>query len=240
MTGLNCSRSSNNSHSPQANQPEKPRSRLLESADARLAGYCWLVAQRYSILYRLGITPWEHEEAPEQLKGLVKEWSVPVGRALDLGCGTGSDAVYLAQQGWTVTAVDGVGQALSKARARAQAAGVEVNWMQGNVCLLEQLGIDDAFDLMLDRGCFHDFTDDQRDQYAQGVSAVASPGAVLLMFAFQPRSRGMGPRGVTGEELMRHLGQDWELLSSTPDADMRLPRWLGDIRPTWHRLQRRP
>src|ERR1039458_9975064 len=152
------------------------------------------------------------------------------GAGTRFGCGTGSDAVYLAEQGWTVTAVDGVGQALSKARARAQSRGVEVNWVQGDACRLEQLGIGDVFDLMLDRGCFHDFTDDQRDRYARAVSAVANPGAVLLMFAFQPRRRGLGPRGVTGEELMRHLGQDWELLSSTQDTEVRLPRWLGEIR----------
>jgi ubiquinone/menaquinone biosynthesis C-methylase UbiE len=197
------------------------------------------VAQRYSILYRLGITPWEHEEAPEQLKSLTEERATPAGRALDIGCGTGSDAVYLAEQGWTVTAVDGVGQALSKARERARASEVEVNWVQGDVCRLDQLGIGEGFTLVLDRGCFHDFTDDQRDRYARAVSAVAGPGAVLLMFAFQPRRRGLGPRGVTAEELTRHLGQDWELLSSAPDTEVRLPRWLGDIRPTWYRLQRR-
>jgi SAM-dependent methyltransferase len=219
-------------------QERHPSARRCNASNP-LAGYCALVAQRYGILYRLGITPWEHEEAPEQLKDLTEEWAMPVGRALDIGCGTGSDAVYLAEQGWTVTAVDGVGQALSKARARAQSRGVEVNWVQGDACRLEQLGIGDAFDLMLDRGCFHDFTDDQRDRYARAVSAVANPGAVLLMFAFQPRRRGLGPRGVTGEELMRHLGQDWELLSSTQDTEVRLPRWLGEIRPTWYRLQRR-
>ena len=191
------------------------------------------------MLYRLGITPWEHDEAPEQLKSLTGEWTEPVGRALDIGCGTGSDAVYLAEQGWTVTAVDGVERALSKARARAGSAGAAVDWVQGDVCRLEQLGIGEGFTLMLDRGCFHDFTDDQRDRYARAVSAVASPGGVLLMFAFQPRGRGMGPRGVTSGELARHLGPDWELLSSTPDAEVRLPRWLGDIRPIWHRLRRR-
>jgi 2-polyprenyl-3-methyl-5-hydroxy-6-metoxy-1,4-benzoquinol methylase len=148
--------------------------------------------------------------------------------------------VYLAEQGWTVTAVDGVAQALSKARARAQSRGVEVNWVEGDVCRLEHLGIGDAFDLMLDRGCFHDFTDDQRDQYARTVSAVARPGAVLLMFAFQPRKRGLGPRGITAEELTRQLGKDWELLSSTQDTEVRLPRWLGNVQPTWHRLRRRP
>jgi SAM-dependent methyltransferase len=199
-----------------------------------------LVAQRYDILYRLGITPWEHEEAPEQLKSITEGWPVtPAGRALDLGCGTGVDAVHLAGHGWTVTAVDGVGQALGKARARAQAAGVEVSWVQGDVCSLEQLDIGGSFGLVLDRGCFHDLTDDQRDRYARGVSAVTDPGAKLLMFAFQPRRRGLGPRGVTAEELMGHFGQDWELLSSSPDIEVKLPRWFGDIRPTWHRLRRR-
>jgi SAM-dependent methyltransferase len=198
------------------------------------------VAQRYEILYRLGITPWEHDEAPEQLKDLTDELAVPAGRALDIGCGTGRDAVYLAEQGWTVTAVDGVERALSKARARARSANIEVNWVQGNVCQLQELGIGEDFSLLLDRGCFHDFTDDQREQYARGVSAVSGPGALLLLFAFQPRRRGFGPRGVTPAELTRHFGGDWQLLSSTPDTGLRLPRWLGDIRPTWHRLQRRP
>jgi SAM-dependent methyltransferase len=198
-----------------------------------------LVAQRYSILYRLGITPWDHDRAPEQLQSLTEGWATTVGRALDIGCGTGSDAVYLAEQGWAVTAVDGVAQALSRARARARSAGVEVDWVQGDICRLEQLGLGEGFTLVLDRGCFHDFTNDQRDQYARGVSAVSSPGAVLMMFAFQPRRRGLGPRGVTGEELVRYLGRDWELLSSTPDTEVSLPRWLGDVRPTWYRLQRR-
>jgi hypothetical protein len=60
-----------------------------------------------------------------------------------------------------------------------------------------------------------------------------------LMFAFQPRKRGLGPRGVTADELMRHFGDGWELQSSSPDTEVKLPRWFGDIRPTWHRLQRR-
>jgi SAM-dependent methyltransferase len=197
------------------------------------------MAQSYSILYRLGITPWEHEEAPEQLKNLTEGQAMPVGRALDIGCGTGSDAVYMAAQGWTVTAVDGIGQALSKARERARAKEVEVNWVHGDVCRLKELGIGESFTLALDRGCFHDFTDDQRDQYARGVRAVTSSDAVLLMFAFQPRKRGLGPRGITAEELMGHFGQDWELLSSTPDTEVRLSRWLGDIRPTWYLLRRR-
>lgn len=196
------------------------------------------MTQRYSILYRLGITPWEHEDAPEQLKTLSAEWATPARHALDIGCGTGADAVYLAEHGWTVTGIDGVGAALSKARARSRARGVELTLVHGDICKVEQLAIDQNFTLVLDRGCSHDFTDDQLDRYARAVNAVTTPGAVLLIFAFQPRKRGLGPRGVTAGGLMRHLGADWQLLSSAPDTEVRLPRWLGDARPTWYRLQR--
>ena len=196
------------------------------------------MAQHYSILYRLGITPWEHDDAPEQLKSVSDEWATPDRDALDVGCGTGADAVYLAEHGWSVTGVDGVERALTKARARARARGVEVTWAQGDVCRLDQLGIAQKFTLVLDRGCSHDFSDEQRDQYARALSATTRPDAVLLMFAFQPRKRGLGPRGVSEAGLIRHLGPDWKLLSSTPDTEVRLPRWLGDARPTWYRLQR--
>ena len=194
------------------------------------------MTQRYSILYRLGITPWEHDDAPKQLKNLNDEWASPARDALDIGCGTG--AVYLAQHGWTVTGVDGVAQALDKARARAQARHVEVTWIQGDVCRLQELGIAQNHNFVLDRGCFHDFTNGQREQYARALNAVTGPDALLLMFAFQPRKRGLGPRGVSPDELTQSLGGQWKLLSSTPDTDVRLPRWLGDTRPTWYRLQR--
>lgn len=81
----------------------------------------------YPLLYRLGITPWNRDAVPTRLVEVVSE-RTSAGRAPDLGCGTGRDAVYLAEHGWTVTGVDGVRQALM-ARARSQRAGVYVNWI---------------------------------------------------------------------------------------------------------------
>jgi SAM-dependent methyltransferase len=193
--------------------------------------------RRYDILYRLRITPWDHDEVSEQLKDFVGELTAPPGHALDVGCGSGRDAVYLASHGWTVTAVDGVRQALNAAQQRAHAAGVDVNWVHGDICQLEQLGIGDAYDLVLDRGCFHDLTDGQRDRWARGVTAVTDSHAMLLISAFQPRRRGPGPRGVDEAELMRHIGQAWELLSSRQDTNARPPWWLGG-QLVWYRLQR--
>lgn len=194
----------------------------------------------YRILYRLGITPWERDEVPEPVKRLAGEPSAP-GRALDLGCGSGRDAVYLAQQGWQVTAVDAVTQALGEARERARTAGVEVDFRQGDVTRLEQLGLDaGTFDLVLDRGCFHGLGREEQEACARGVNALAGGHAELLMFAFSPGWHGPAPRGVSADEILKRFGPgEWELLSSTPDSEGRLPPWLRNAKPAWHRLQQR-
>jgi SAM-dependent methyltransferase len=193
----------------------------------------------YPILYRLGITPWEREESPRQLRELVEGLPGQPGRALDIGCGTGRDAVYLAQQGWSVTGVDAVPQAIDAARRRAQAAGVAVSWILDDVTRLESLNLDGPFALLVDRGCFHGLSDDERERCVRGATTLATPEAQLLMFAFQPRRIGLGPRGITRRQLERHFAAGWELTSSEPDPEARLPFWIGNANPTWYRLRRR-
>jgi SAM-dependent methyltransferase len=192
----------------------------------------------YRMLYRLRITPWERDTVPTPLVELAAQYPSP-GRALDIGCGTGRDAVYLAGRGWMVTGVDGVPRALDAAKRRARASGVDVKWVRGDVTRLNALGIGEGYALLVDRGCLHGLADREREQYADGVAAVAAPGARLLVFAFQPRSRGLGPRGITSEEVTDDLGRAWELLSSVPEAESRPPRWIGDAKPMWYQLQRR-
>jgi SAM-dependent methyltransferase len=192
----------------------------------------------YRALYRLGITPWERDTVPTPLVELVAQYP-STGRALDIGCGTGRDAVYLAGRGWTVTGVDSVPRALDAAGQRARASGVEVNWVGGDVTRLQTLGIGEGYELLVDRGCFHGLTDTEREQYAKGVAALAAPGARLLMFAFQPRSRGLGPRGITSDQVKDHLGKAWELISGVRDIESHLPRWIGNAKPVWYQLQRR-
>ncbi len=193
---------------------------------------------RYRILYRLGITPWDREQVPGQVRRLAAEWPQP-GRALDVGCGTGRDAVHLAQHGWMVTAIDSVPQALDAARARARNTGVEVSWVQGDVTELQRARVGEGFDLVLDRGCFHGLSDEDRERCAHGITDAAAPGAQLLMFGFVPRWRGgIAPRGISAEQLIACFGEQWELLSSDADSDVQLPRWLH-AEPTWHRLKKR-
>ena len=191
----------------------------------------------YRLLYRLGITPWERESVPHPVTELAERLSPP-GRALDIGCGTGRDAVYLSQRGWTVTGVDAVPRALGAAVRRAQAAGAQVNWVLGDVTRLQTLSIGDGYRLIIDRGCVHGLSDEERARCAQGVTAVAAGGAILLMLAFCPRRVGLGPRGVTREQIEGHFGEAWELESGAPDYEANLPRWIGDAKPSWYQLRR--
>ena len=126
----------------------------------------------YRALYRLGITPWERDSVPRQVVELADsaERSAAPGRVLDVGCGTGRDAVYLSERGWTVTGVDAVPRAIDGARRRAQAANAEVTWVLGDVTRLETLGIGDGYGLVVDRGCFHGLSDAERERCASGTT----------------------------------------------------------------------
>ena len=156
----------------------------------------------YGATYRLGLAVWQREVSPPELIDLVKGPSaLPPGRALDLGCGTGTDTVYLSRHGWDVTGVDMVPKALSQAWRRAQVASETPRLVNGDATRLRDLGVGDGFTLILDFGCFHTLPDDRRPAYVQGVSEVAAPGATLLLYGFTraPRAAPMRASVATPE-----------------------------------------
>ena len=94
-----------------------------------------------------------------------------------------------------MTGVDYVPQALDKARAKAAATSAPVDFVRADVTRLSQEGIGTDFGLIVDNGCLHNMSDGDRDAYVREVSAVAAPGARLLIVAFLPGGR-FGVRGV--------------------------------------------
>ncbi|MCC6167038.1 MAG: class I SAM-dependent methyltransferase [Caldilineaceae bacterium] len=193
----------------------------------------------YRLLYFLGIKPWDQGRVPPELVQLIEgEDALPPGRALDLGCGGGTESIYLAQHGWQVTGVDYVARALQTARKRADAARVAAQWVRGDVTQLPKLNLGDGYTLLLDLGCFHGLNEAQRTAYAAGVAQTAARGANFLIFSFAPQFRGPAPRGLSREEIMRSL-PGWELVWSRPASGMRLPLPLKRANPTFYRLRRR-
>ena len=193
----------------------------------------------YRVMYRIGFTPWDTGQVPRELGALVEgAGALPAGRALDIGCGTGTQAMYLAGIGWYVTAIDAVDRPLARARARADAAGVKVNWLKADVAELGALGLEPGFTLAFDRGCFHGLGDSERAAYAAGVTALAAPGASLLMMAFGPNRVPAAPAGVEETEIVARF-QGWDLVSTQVDTEREIAGPLRKVPRAWYRLIRR-
>jgi SAM-dependent methyltransferase len=186
----------------------------------------------FRLAYLLGVKPWDSGVPPPELVEYVEGPSrLPPGSALDLGCGTGTNVVYMARNGWEVTGVDFVGRAIKQARRKAAAAGVSPRLMVGDVTRLGEVAVTGDQRLVLDLGCFHTIPESRRDAYVEGVTRVAEAGAVLLLFGFAPDATRSRPKGVTEDELRQRFTGGWELEDATRGTD-RVETW-------WYRLRRR-
>lgn len=192
----------------------------------------------FRIFYRIGFTPWDGHALGLSLRNLVEGTddapALPAGSALEVGCGTGDCSIYLAQHGWKVTAVDFVPKALDKARAKADAAGASVNFVQADVTQLSKAGIGAGFQLIVDNGCLHNMSDGDRDAYVREVSAVAAPDARLVIAAFAPGGR-FGVRGVEPAEMERRFSSGCTLLSAGDERELD-----GQTSTRYYLFQRRP
>ena len=150
---------------------------------------------RFAFMYLLGRPRWDTGVTPPELVAFVA--GAPPGRALDLGCGHGTNVVYLAQHRWDAVGVDFVPSAIGRAKRRARDAGVgeRARFLVADVTSLPDLGA--PFDLALDMGCLHSVPASGRAAYARGLVARLRPGATYLLYAFLPPD----PFGVPRDEV---------------------------------------
>lgn len=194
----------------------------------------------YKLMYRFGIAPWEWRDVAETWQPIVTgQDALEPGRALDVGCGTGRDAVYLTKHGWRVTGVDFAEDALVKARQRATGEGVQVEWIQGDVSRLDQLGLEPGYTLLYDFGCIQGLPEPARQGAVNGLTLLAAPGASLLMFAFKAGRHILLPRGMDQDDVVALLGGGWDLAQTLSVKDDRMPGIVGRAGPTMYRLTRR-
>lgn len=153
-----------------------------------------------------GQPPWDSGISPPELKAVVEGPAdnpasrLRPGRALDLGCGTGTNVVYLAQHGWQAVGVDFAGRAIARARRKAQAASLAARCAFHRADVTDLSFLQPPFDLALDMGCLHSLDPAGRPRYAAGLGRLLRAGALYLLYAFKPG--GDGPRGLSEEEVL--------------------------------------
>ncbi len=155
----------------------------------------------WDLMYLFKKTPWDTGITPPEIVSVIESGRLrPAGRALDLGCGTGTNAIYLAQHGFEVMGIDISVRAISLARRKTRSAALtdRVRFERGDVSRLTKWLSPNSIDFAYDIGCFHNLESDARQRYVSGLTAVLKPGAIYMLYAFEPQA---DRHGVALEEI---------------------------------------
>lgn len=146
--------------------------------------------EEWEARYAAGETPWDGEIVSPDLVDFVTT-RAPGPRALEIGCGTGTHAVWLAARGFSVVALDISPTAVGKARARAAAAGVSPEIRAADALA----GLPSGFNLVFDRGVLHGLSAEEGRRLADRVHAALVPGGwwLSLLGSSDEPSRRPGP-----------------------------------------------
>ena len=136
----------------------------------------------YELGYRFFQMPWELGPRTELVKA-VEVGKVQPCRAIDLGCGSGSNAVFLAQHGFRVTGVDFANSAIDNARRRAEAAHLSIDFVVDDLTNLRHLL--GEYDFLVDYGTFDDLDAHGRERYVASVVPLAAPDSTFLLWCFE-------------------------------------------------------
>lgn len=168
--------------------------------------------ERFLDRYEAGAVPWDDPSPPPEIIELAAE--LPPGRALDLGCGYGRVAIYLAGLGWSVDGIDFIPKAIEVARQRAAAAGLsrQANFHVATAAELSFLNL--PYDLAVDIGCMHSFAEEMLLAYRDEVARLLRDEALYVLFAhlrdelIEVDDR---PRGIPEEMIMDLMERSFRL-----------------------------
>jgi SAM-dependent methyltransferase len=181
--------------------------------------------------YRSGEPPWDIGR-PQPAVVRLAERGVISGDVIDIGCGTGENAMYLASRGLAVVGVDAAPTAIERAQQKARLRASAATFVVADALALEGLGR--LFDTAIDCGLFHTFSDADRTPFERSLRRTLRPGARYMLLCFSEQEPGdWGPRRVTRAEIRATFATGWKVDSIVSERfAARLPggearAWLG-------------
>ncbi|MFC2045254.1 class I SAM-dependent methyltransferase [Chloroflexota bacterium] len=165
--------------------------------------------------YRQGKPRWDTGITPPELVEVVEGGQVPAGHALDIGCGTGTNVIYLARHGFKVVGVDLSRIAIGKAKSKAKEAEGDVEFYSRDVLKIGMVGgvdIKTKVDLALDIGCLHSIGVDNHQAYVAMLRRVMRDGGYYLLYAHGPHKRNGEVHGLAPDQTLAILGDSFTSL----------------------------
>ncbi len=177
--------------------------------------------------YKSGNPPWEIHRADFNLINMVQETPIVACDALDIGCGTGNNAIWLQQQGFNVIGVDSTDIAIERARKKASEAKIDCPFYVLDFLCDDIPGA--SFNFAFDRGCFHHFLEhDKLNQFADKVNQVLKDDGLWLTLAgsADETREGPGPPQLNAQQIVNAAEPFFEILSLVShhfDTDQPVP-----------------
>lgn len=163
--------------------------------------------EEWEEMYRAKNTPWDGGKPDPYVVKIIKGGLVKPCDALELGCGTGDQSIFLSQENFCLTAVDFSATAIYEARRRAEAAkAVSVDFI---VADLLHLPLKKKFGFVIDRRVFHFLDPEERAQYVQNLKSILCPGGWYLLIVSSDQEKGEDRYHFSKESIYQIFGNDF-------------------------------
>lgn len=163
--------------------------------------------------YVEGVLPWDSGKPDLHLAAVIEVHGIKPGKALEIGCGTGTNSIWLAQHGFEVTGMDISQTAIARAKEKAAAAGVACNLLVGDFMVDQVPGA--PFDFVYDRGCLHVFEGvEELSRFASRVRDVLTPEGMWhsLIGSTDGPPRDTGPPRHSAADIVAAVEPHFEIL----------------------------
>ena len=164
---------------------------------------------RFEERYANNDAPWDIGRPQDEIVRLAEEGQI-AGPVLDVGCGTGENALYLASRGHEAWGIDYEEIAIERARKKSQDRGIAVEFITMSALEMETLGR--TFDTVIDSGLYHSFSDEEKPTFVTSLASILKPGGRYFVLCFSElETREGGPKRVTQDEIRQMFSDGWRV-----------------------------